>query len=181
MNEKSRKDAANSARAAGGPGGGDRRRRLALAMWAAVAIWMAAIFVLSADQAAESEEKSGAVLSLLSGLLSGEGVAMGYDPLDVATVIRKSAHMIEYFVLGLLATTAWAATLKGPIGRAAKGRARRYGAALGIAYAVTDEIHQYFVPGRAAMISDVMLDAVGVFAGAAIAALVCGAVNRAAE
>jgi VanZ family protein len=152
-----------------------------VALWAAAAIWMAAIFALSADRAPESEEKSGAVLSLLSGLLSGEGMALGYDPLDVATVIRKSAHMIEYFVLGALATAAWAATLKSAGGMAAKTRARRYGTALGIAYAVTDEIHQYFVPGRAAMISDVLLDAIGVAAGAAAAALICGAAKRAAK
>ena len=36
---------------------------------------------------------------------------------------------------------------------------------LGIAYAVTDEVHQHFVPGRAGAAYDVAIDAVGVLLG----------------
>ena len=35
----------------------------------------------------------------------------------------------------------------------------------GTAYAVTDELHQLFVPGRAGMISDVLIDSLGVLFG----------------
>ena len=35
----------------------------------------------------------------------------------------------------------------------------------GVAYAVTDEIHQTFVTGRAGRVSDVAIDAVGVLLG----------------
>ena len=37
--------------------------------------------------------------------------------------------------------------------------------AIGIAYAVTDEVHQAFVPGRHGAVLDVLVDAVGVLVG----------------
>ncbi|MDR1439755.1 MAG: VanZ family protein [Clostridiales bacterium] len=152
-----------------------------MALWIASAIWMATIFIFSADSAAESEGKSGAVFSLISGFLHDGGILPPIEPLDATAIIRKTAHLAEYFILGLLATAAWAASLGEPGGRAQIGLAGRYGAALGIAYAATDELHQFFVPGRAAMLTDVMLDGIGAVAGAAAMALLCEAAIRRAE
>ena len=39
------------------------------------------------------------------------------------------------------------------------------------AYAATDEFHQIFVPGRAGMVTDVMIDSSGALAGILLAAL----------
>ena len=66
-------------------------------------------------------------------------------------VLRKLAHAAEYAVLGAL------------LGRAV-GRA---GIAflLGSLYAVSDEVHQAFVPGRMGSPLDVAIDALGVVAG----------------
>ena len=36
---------------------------------------------------------------------------------------------------------------------------------IGTVYAITDEWHQYFMPGRSAQISDILLDAFGVLTG----------------
>ena len=36
---------------------------------------------------------------------------------------------------------------------------------IGVAYAITDEIHQYFIPGRSAEILDVCIDSAGVLTG----------------
>jgi VanZ family protein len=70
-------------------------------------------------------------------------------------VLRKLAHAGEYAILaGLLL------------------RALRRPAAsvmLGIAYAVSDELHQHFVPGRQASPLDVAIDALGVLVGVALA------------
>ena len=66
-------------------------------------------------------------------------------------VLRKLAHAAEYAVLGALLLRATA----------------RPGIAfvLGSVYAVSDELHQAFVPGRAGSPLDVALDAVGVAIG----------------
>ena len=67
------------------------------------------------------------------------------------TVLRKAAHMTEYAILGALLLRALGRDLPALLA--------------GIAYAVTDEIHQSFVEGRHGSPFDVALDAVGVAVG----------------
>jgi VanZ family protein len=67
------------------------------------------------------------------------------------TILRKGAHMTEYAILGLLLLRA--------VGREVPAFA------LGIAYAITDEIHQHFVRGRHASPIDVLIDTAGVAIG----------------
>ena len=67
------------------------------------------------------------------------------------TILRKGAHLTEYAILGALLYRA--------LGR------EPLALAVGIAYAATDELHQYFVRGRHASPVDVAIDAVGVAAG----------------
>ena len=69
-------------------------------------------------------------------------------------VLRKLAHATEYAVLGALLVRATA----------------RPGLAFGIGvlYAVSDEAHQLFVPGRHGSPIDVAIDAVGVAVGVAL-------------
>ena len=66
-------------------------------------------------------------------------------------VLRKLAHAAEFAVLGALLLRA--------VGRELPA------ATLGIAYAMTDEIHQTFVPGRQGRPLDVLIDAAGVLLG----------------
>ena len=66
-------------------------------------------------------------------------------------VLRKIAHAGEFAVLGALLARA--------IGRP------WLAAALGVVYAVSDEVHQTFVPGRAGSPVDVAIDTVGVVCG----------------
>ena len=66
-------------------------------------------------------------------------------------VLRKIAHAAEFAVLGALLLRA--------LDRAAVAFA------LGALYAVSDELHQVFVPGRMGSPLDVAIDAVGVACG----------------
>jgi VanZ family protein len=70
-------------------------------------------------------------------------------------VLRKGAHLTEYAILGALLL------------RALGGVAPAF--LLGVAYAVTDEIHQHFVRGRHASPFDVAFDATGVALGLLVA------------
>ena len=67
------------------------------------------------------------------------------------TILRKGAHMTEYAILGALLLRA--------LGRELPALA------VGIAYAITDEIHQHFVSGRHASPVDVLIDTAGVAIG----------------
>jgi VanZ family protein len=66
-------------------------------------------------------------------------------------VLRKLAHAAEFALLGLLLARAL--------------RRELAAALLGVAYAVSDELHQHFVPGRVGAPLDVAIDAVGVALG----------------
>jgi len=66
-------------------------------------------------------------------------------------VLRKLAHACEYALLGALLLRAL--------------RSEFAAVAAGVAYAITDEIHQIFVPGRVGSPIDVAIDAVGVTVG----------------
>jgi len=70
----------------------------------------------------------------------------------IDTLIKKFGHIVGY---GLLALSYWRG-----FGWNRSRMAHAWG--LAVAYAVTDELHQAFVPGRHASVVDVMLfDAVG--------------------
>ena len=86
---------------------------------------------------------------LIFGLSSIPSLSSGLGTWDL--VLRKLAHAAEYTVLGLLLV------------RAVRREVPSFLA--GVAYAVTDEIHQHFVHGRHGAVYDVAVDAAGVLAG----------------
>lgn len=153
---------------------------------------MVVIFLLSAQGSEDSAALSGAVMPVVLAVLDSVARLFGADgfpagALDILhLVVRKAAHFFAYAVLGALALAALAARPgEGGGGEARAALAPRPGAdddgggggvvvgwrevalALGVsvAYAITDEIHQTFVPGRGGQASDVVLDAAGAFAG----------------
>ena len=74
-------------------------------------------------------------------------------------VVRKAAHIIEFCILGAL----W----YGFFYLSPNGRFKPTTAAflVSLTYAVSDEVHQYFVPGRAARLYDVGFDTLGIVLG----------------
>ena len=102
-------------------------RSRVLTVWLPVFAWAAVIFALSS------------IPSLSTGLGTWD------------TVLRKSAHIGEYAVLGALIYRA--------LGR------EEPALAAGIVYAATDELHQHYVSGRVGSVIDVAVDALGVAGG----------------
>lgn len=117
----------------------------------AVLAVMVVIFYLSAQSGDESAETSGQVIDFLSLFFKS---SMAQD------IIRTIAHFLEYALLGLLmynAAYAFGVRL-----------APLVSTALSLAYALTDEIHQYFVPERAFQLIDLAVDFGGIILGTAI-------------
>jgi VanZ family protein len=85
---------------------------------------------------------------IIFALSSVPSLSSGLGAWDV--VLRKLAHVAEYGVLGAL------------LARAVPELAAQWA---GTAYAVADEVHQNFVPGRHGALLDVAIDASGVLAG----------------
>lgn len=126
--------------------------------------WMLLIFYFSAQPATSSSAlSSGITKSLLSQL---QGVLPFLKSSDWAfwhTVVRKNAHFSAYLVLALLVHF----KLKTLGIRNAKGLSLL----LCVLYAMTDEFHQLFVPGRSAEIRDVFIDSAGASLGLLLTAV----------
>lgn len=118
--------------------------------------WMTLIFLFSARNADLSTQDSHRIGWLIGrhlawGFQSWPQVAQQHFVENIDFLVRKTAHATEYAVLGALWT----------------GVFRRFLPAWGIAvvYAASDEIHQFFVPGRACRLMDVGIDSAGALLG----------------
>lgn len=87
-------------------------------------------------------------------------------------IIRKIAHFSIYTLVGLL--------LMGLMKTYRITEIDQVGLSMiiGIIYASTDEIHQAFIPGRSAQLTDVMLDSIGVLTGVFIVMLLLEIIRR---
>ena len=88
-------------------------------------------------------------------------------------VVRKSAHVAEYFIFSLLVLRGIRSDRRGL--RLAWVLAT---IAIVFAYASLDEFHQSFVPGRTAAFSDVLIDTSGGALAQAVAALIALRASR---
>ncbi len=82
----------------------------------------------------------------------GEGI--------LTTLIRKMAHFFCYLILGILGM--WTLSAYN-----AEGKRWLIALLFCMLYAVSDEVHQLFVPGRAGKIVDVLIDTAGSATGIA--------------
>lgn len=106
--------------------------------------WMIVIFLLSNEVADTSSVRSGAIVDFIAQSVSwSEGL--------LTFLTRKAAHIFVYFVLGILMFNAvrYHVSLR---------RAVWMSIVFVLAYAVFDEVHQLFVPGRSGEIRDVLID-----------------------
>lgn len=76
-------------------------------------------------------------------------------------LMRKSAHFIAYLILGFLVSHA----MKNDGSTALAWKRRGASLLLCVAYAISDEIHQIFVPGRGPLVKDILIDGAGAVIG----------------
>lgn len=141
----------------------DRAGRARQIVWLVITILiMAVIFIHSAMPADVSSAESDGLAARVAQLL--------HIGIHQATVlVRKAAHLTEYGVLGIFLIL-FIRSLK-RLG-AAPWRCVLIAWLIGAAYAVSDEVHQRFVPGRSGEIRDILIDAAGVAIGIAIVCIV---------
>ena len=114
-----------------------------------VIIWMIVIFTMSSFTASESSGQSNFIVELIISMFKFNNIEL------ISLIVRKLAHFIEYFILGLLVFN----------------MIRCYDKKIYIAiiicilYAISDEIHQLFVVGRSCKIMDMLIDSMGSVSG----------------
>lgn len=134
--------------------------------WLAVFIWMLFIFYLSHQSATESSQLSAGITERILSIIEGMVLYINLDLGDFHFFIRKAAHFIAYFILGILIMNALskndAITLK----------LFSYALIICIVYAISDEVHQLFIPGRSGEARDVIIDSIGSFVGMSLYVLI---------
>ncbi len=119
--------------------------------WALVFLWMIGIFFLSAQSGNDSGMLSASLFKPLFDLL----VPLGLPAEILSLIIRKTAHFTIYLILGILvfyAIDTYEIQLSQKV---------YLSVLLCVGYAISDEIHQIFVPGRAGTLLDVFIDSMG--------------------
>lgn len=113
----------------------------------ALLLWMGVIFLFSS--------------------MPGSGVME--EPSFAYYLERKGAHVIEYLVLMLLAIRCAISLFPGEL----FSRILMLSGVFSLAYAVTDELHQFFIPFRGAKMSDVGFDFLGIILMGMLMKLAC--------
>lgn len=127
--------------------------------WFIVILWGAVIFYLSHQPAHVSNGLSTRVTEEIVEKVERVVPDAEFNIREVNRVVRKNAHFFIFFVLGILVMF----TL-----RRSKIRGVRGGALvllICVLFAISDEIHQIFVPGRGAELRDVLIDSAGASMG----------------
>ncbi len=124
-----------------------------------VILWLGLIFCLSAQPAGDSKELSSNTALWLIQWVEIVFPQWSLQSSDIHGPLRKMAHFILYFVLGLLFT--WSMHIE----KGNKNKKILIVITFCFFYALTDEFHQAFVPGRGAQWSDVAIDSIGSFFG----------------
>ena len=154
-------------------------------------LWMGFIFYNSSQSGLESNNKSRSIINqilydndkdygvknilIMSGgksettdYIGDESGNIAYDDYynaylqNINIILRKGAHLFEFLILAIL--VAWVMVSYEITGR----RAVVYVLFIVLLYAVSDEFHQLFVPGRTARVQDILIDFIGGIIGTVI-------------
>ena len=134
-----------------------KNKRLVLA-WTLLILWMLFIFIMSSFNGVMSSNQSGSIAVLIYNIFNIS------DTEKVSFIVRKCAHVSEFFILGILV-----------INLVSKYNVKHIyfiSFIVCVLYASSDEFHQLFVSGRSGQVTDVLIDLIGVVLGLSIYCLI---------
>jgi VanZ family protein len=140
-------------------------KKIRVISWTAVIVCMSLIFLFSAQPAAESNSLSeGLVKAIVHTIhiiypidLEVSATQVNLDRLN--GIVRECAHGVAYLILAMLVFNAF---IKSGI---ISSKTFLLTIIFCAFYAATDEIHQFFVPGRACELFDFAVDSTGALTG----------------
>ena len=115
--------------------------------WMLLVIWMIFIFIMSSFNGNISSNQSGTIADLIYNLFNISNTE------KVSLIIRKCAHVSEFFILGVLVINL--------ISKYNVKYSYLISFIVCVLYASSDEFHQLFVPGRSGQVTDVLIDMIG--------------------
>lgn len=138
----------------------DKKEQIKIIKAILIVIWMIVIFNFSNQGGTKSSGTSSRVTRVIVNVITKEKEEPNKQTMErIEKVVRKGAHYTIYTIGGFLIMN-----YKYSMEKTKKQKI--LGSLLfGAFYAGTDELHQYFVPGRSARLFDVGLDTIGVLTG----------------
>ncbi len=141
-------------------------------------LWATLIFVMSSQPAVKSSQTSNKFVLKIIDVIYRDFQTFSKQQQTSITdtftfIVRKAAHFLEYFVLGLLSS-----------GVAITYSAKKHRLCFVVAtifcviYAIGDEVHQCFVPGRACRFLDMCIDSAGSIFAVIFIALITSVYKR---
>ena len=130
-----------------------------------IVIWMGFIFSMSSENGEQSSNTSGKTIEIVLEAVPEKKEQPKKVKKDIVNelqfIVRKSAHFIAYMILGILV---------GALVLNFLNIEKQFLLAWGVCviYAMSDEFHQLFVPGRTCKLTDVLIDSSGSLLGICI-------------
>lgn len=140
----------------------NRKHIIVLISWTAVLLWMSLIFNLSSQVSDQSDKLSKGITKTIVNTVEKGVTRADYDINRLNHIARKNAHFFAYLVLGIFVINAM--RISG--GNGIKGVILTL--SICVLYAISDEVHQTFVPGRGPQVKDVFIDSAGAIVGIGI-------------
>lgn len=136
----------------------EKKKIIRIVYFILIVIWALLIFYMSHQQGESSSSLSRTITAIF--FKSEEMINL------VEPYVRKLAHLSEYAVggilfMGLFLTYEWS-----------EKKQMLISIALGIWYAIFDEIHQLLVPGRSGRVIDVVIDSLGICLGVVVTMII---------
>jgi VanZ family protein len=126
-----------------------------LILWSLLIVWMAVIYILSDQPAGTSNDLSKKVSIVVAETIRQTVPQADVNPEPLNRTVREMAHFFAFFVLALLCAAAFRQSgLRECV-------TLSWAFAFCVLYAILDEWHQRYVPGRGAELADVLVDAGG--------------------
>lgn len=138
----------------------DKKSQMKILKIILIIIWMITVFCFSGQQGTESGDTSRNFTVIIIQILTGKKLELNNPFIEgIQLFIRKLAHFTVYAIGGFLIMN------YAYITKMARKNQIICSIGLGGLYAITDEIHQLYVPGRSGNIIDVGIDTLGVITG----------------
>ncbi len=145
--------------------------------WSGAVLTAILIFIFSSQISSESAHVSDSVTAVLASVF-----VKGYKQMtelaqyqiikSINGYVRKMAHFSIYTVLSIFISLSLSTYAR------FKSRYWACSVLISMLYAITDELHQYFVPGRACQLKDVIIDTCGALLGAVFVILLLKIHNK---
>jgi len=133
--------------------------------WTLVLVWMGVIFYLSHQAGGASSELSSGLVDIVYRILSGLLPFISIDVDLLHFTVRKFAHFTAYFILGVFILHALV------VNREITVKILLASFLFTVVYAISDEVHQLFIPGRSGEVRDVLIDSSGSLLGICLYAM----------